>query len=115
MVRDDSVVMSQHIGDLSYTLAYERFVKTSADLQRLFEIEPTWIAVDLHPRYLSRRHGLRVARRSAHASQEIPIIEIQHHHAHLASLMAEHGRTDPMVGIICDGVGFGSDRSACGG
>jgi len=144
IVRDNEVILSQHIGDLTYTLAYERFIKTIDDLKRLFDIEPEWIACDPHPRYMSRRYARRIAQKLLHGQwhrfstcaseakrsdlrkpiqsdetvsqrNSIPLIEIQHHHAHLASLAAEHGRTDPIIGLVCDGVGYGDDGTAWGG
>lgn len=110
IVRGGEAVVSQHIGDLRWSLAYDRFMVTIDDLQRLFDVRAEWVAVDLHPRYLSRRYGLK----RAHA-EGLPIIEVQHHHAHLASVMAEHDRTEKTIGIICDGVGYGTDRTAWGG
>jgi hydrogenase maturation protein HypF len=110
LVRGDQVILSQHIGDLTYTLAYRRFEKTIEDLQRLFDTDIEWVACDAHPLYLSKRFARRLA-----ASREVPLIETQHHHAHLASLLAEHGRTDRAIGLICDGVGYGDDGTSWGG
>ena len=110
VVQGHSAVLSEHVGDLSYTLAYQRFQRTLDDLQRLFEITPAWIATDRHPQYVSRRYGKRLSEQLG-----IAWYEVQHHHAHLASLAAEHGRTDAIIGLICDGVGFGDDGTAWGG
>jgi len=113
LVRNGEAVLSQHVGDLSYTLAYDRFTETVTDLERLLDIQPDWVAVDQHPRYLSRQYGVK---RSHQADgREVQVIEVQHHHAHLASLLAEHQRNETIVGIICDGVGFGLDGTAWGG
>jgi hydrogenase maturation protein HypF len=110
IVRGKEIVLSQHIGDLSYSLAYRRFERTIDDLQRLFDVPPTWIACDSHPGYLSQRFAKRMAR-----ERDLDLIVVQHHHAHLASLLADHERADRIVGIICDGVGYGDDGQAWGG
>lgn len=110
LVRGNEAIVSQHIGNLSHTLAYTRFMRTADDLQRLFHVEPEWIACDAHPGYLSRRYARELA-----AARRVPCYEVQHHHAHLASLLAEHGRTDRIIGLVCDGVGYGDDGTAWGG
>ncbi len=110
VARHNEVVLSQHVGDLTYSLAFERFRQTLDDLQRLFDARPAWVAGDKHPRYLSRQWGRRLA-----AQLGVQWHEVQHHHAHLASLLAEHGRTEPVVGLVCDGVGFGDDGTVWGG
>ncbi|MFG0283118.1 MAG: carbamoyltransferase HypF [Phycisphaerales bacterium JB039] len=109
VVRGAEAICSQHVGDLEYPLAHRRFEETIEDFVRLFDVAPQWIACDRHPRYLSRR----VARRLA-AQRGWRLIEIQHHHAHMGSLMAEHGRTAPLVCLVCDGVGYGEDATAWG-
>jgi len=110
VVRDGGVILSQHLGDLKHPLAFEQFRKAAADLQALFQVEPQWIAHDLHPQYLSTQHARKVA-----AEHSRPLIAVQHHHAHAAALMAEHGRTQPMLAVICDGVGHGDDGGIWGG
>ncbi|NOX56337.1 MAG: carbamoyltransferase HypF, partial [Planctomycetes bacterium] len=110
VARGRAVILSQHIGDLTYSLAFERFQKTLEDLQRLFDVEAKWVAGDAHPQYLSRRYGRQLAEKLG-----VPWYEVQHHHAHLASLLAEHGWTEPIIGLVCDGVGYGEDGTAWGG
>ena len=107
---DEHAVLSQHVGDLSYTLAFERFRTTIDDLLRLYRLTPRWIARDAHPAYLSHRYGDVLAKRWG-----VPAVDVQHHHAHLAAVLAEHGRTGPAVGVICDGVGYGADGTSWGG
>lgn len=114
VVRGAEVVLSQHVGDLGYTLAYERCLRTVGDLQRLFEVRPAWVAVDLHPAYASHRYGRTSAERGV-GGGPLRLVEVQHHHAHLASLLAEHGTRGPAIGIVCDGVGYGRDGTAWGG
>ncbi|MCC6970583.1 MAG: carbamoyltransferase HypF [Phycisphaerales bacterium] len=106
----DHAVLSQHLGDLNHTLAFERFRSTIEDLLRLFRVAPAWIARDAHPGYLSHRYADTLGRRWG-----VPIVDVQHHHAHMAAALAEHGRTDAVVGLICDGVGYGSDGTSWGG
>lgn len=104
------VIPSQHLGDLQHALAYDRFRTTIDDLLRLFRVTPKWIARDAHPAYLSHRHAATLAKRL-----NVPLIDVQHHHAHMASVLAEHHHADHAVGVICDGVGYGDDGSAWGG
>ncbi|MHC4083103.1 MAG: carbamoyltransferase HypF [Planctomycetota bacterium] len=110
VVTGDAVVLSQHLGDLTYSLAYRRFEKTIDDLLHLFDVVPEWIACDAHPQYLSHQYATKLA-----AGRGLDLIVVQHHHAHLASLLAEYGRTDRIIGLVCDGVGYGADGTAWGG
>lgn len=110
LVRDRRALLSQHLGDLSYTPVFDHFRQTIDDLIDLFDIQPKWIAHDLHPAYLGTVHARALARRWG-----VPLIGVQHHHAHAAAVMAEHGRTDPTLAVVCDGVGFGSDGTSWGG
>jgi hydrogenase maturation protein HypF len=105
-----AAILGQHLGDLGYVLAFKRFRKTVDDLLRLYDVDPAWIACDAHPAYVSNEWARRVA-----AQRGIELIPVQHHHAHLASLLAEHGRGDRIVGLVCDGVGYGADGAAWGG
>lgn len=110
VVRQGEAILSQHIGDLSWLLAYRRFEQAIDDLQRLFDVTPEWVASDLHPRYASHIFGQRLA-----ADHNLDLVLVQHHHAHLASLLAEHHRDDRIIGLICDGVGYGDDGTTWGG
>ena len=110
VVRDGLAVLSQHLGNLEHPLAFSNFQKTVGDLCDLLGTEPQWIAHDLHPAYLSTGYARQLA-----ACRHIPLIGVQHHHAHAASLMAEHGRTEPMLAVVCDGVGYGDDAASWGG
>ncbi|MHC4413680.1 MAG: carbamoyltransferase HypF [Planctomycetota bacterium] len=110
IVGGDHAVLSQHLGDLGYVLAFQRFERSIADLERLYDVQPQWIACDAHPQYLSHRYARRLAE-----SAKLDLIIVQHHHAHLASILAEQGRSDRIIGLICDGVGYGDDGAAWGG
>ncbi|MDX9857581.1 MAG: carbamoyltransferase HypF [candidate division Zixibacteria bacterium] len=107
LARERGAVLSQHIGDLDNPAALDFFRETIAHLQALLQFTPGMIACDLHPDYQSSRW--------ARAQNRIPVIEVQHHHAHLASVMAENGVADPTIGIILDGTGYGLDGTTWGG
>jgi len=106
-------VLSQHIGDLGDALArddLDRIVRLYLDLYRF---APEAVAVDLHPDYHSRRLGLALAEAFG-----VPVVAVQHHHAHIAACLAENGRpldASPVVGIALDGAGFGPDGTVWGG
>ncbi len=110
VVSGASAVLGQHLGDLKWSLAFARFLRTIEDLERLFDVRPRWIACDRHPDYLSTVEARRRA-----AEEGIVLVEVQHHHAHLAAVLAEHGRCGPCLGLLCDGVGWGDDGTAWGG
>ncbi len=100
--------MSQHIGDMENLETLAAFTRAVTHLQDLFGIEPEVLAADLHPRYLSSRWALD------HAEGR-PVVRVQHHHAHVASLLAEHGETGRVIGISFDGTGYGTDGTVWGG
>ncbi len=110
LVVDGRAILSQHLGDLTYSLAYQRFRGAIDDLTRLYRARPAWVACDAHPAYVSHRYAVSLAHRLG-----VPMHTVHHHHAHLASVLAEHGHTGPAVGLICDGVGYGHDATAWGG
>ncbi len=99
-------ILSQHIGDLSNQEAYQAFLNIVDDLPRLYDFKPDIVACDLHPDYLSTQHA---------QSLGISIVSVQHHHAHIASVMAEHNEDGPVFGISWDGTGLGADKTVWGG
>ncbi len=105
LIKGDRAFVSQHIGDLKNALAYENFKESIAALQRLLEVRPRLVAVDLHPQYLSSRFARSMALRTT---------DVQHHHAHIASVMAENGVEGRVIGLACDGTGYGDDRAVWG-
>lgn len=105
--RGNAVFLSQHIGDLDNPAAFSFFENSIAHLQRILEIEPELIAYDLHPEYLSTKWALQ--------QEGLPRVGVQHHHAHLAAVMAENGETEQTIGLILDGTGYGSDGTIWGG
>ncbi|MGI9528983.1 MAG: Sua5/YciO/YrdC/YwlC family protein, partial [Acidimicrobiia bacterium] len=105
-----NVFISQHIGDLETDEAHQAFTDVIADLSRMYEIDPDVIAHDLHPDYLSTRFAL-----STPAYGDIPKIAVQHHHAHLASCLADNATNEPALGVTWDGTGYGPDGTIWGG
>ena len=97
-----------HTGDLEDLLTHRAFQDNLAHLSRLLALDPAWVAHDLHPAYLSTQ--LAVQRFPAERR-----IAIQHHHAHVASCAAEHGITEPFLGVAYDGLGMGDDGTFWGG
>jgi hydrogenase maturation protein HypF len=105
--------VSQHIGDLGNWETLRSFREGVAHFERLFAVTPEVIAHDLHPDYLSTAYALE--REAAGEGRAIALLGVQHHHAHLAAVLAEHGERGPAVGAIFDGAGHGSDGTAWGG
>ncbi|MEB3281651.1 MAG: carbamoyltransferase HypF [Lyngbya sp.] len=113
LLREGRAILSQHIGDLENALAAEAYQKTLNLYLGLLEHQPSAIALDLHPEYLSTKLGKELAE-----TNNIPIYSIQHHHAHIAACMAENGLpldTKPVLGIALDGLGYGEDGRIWGG
>ncbi|MGI8507438.1 MAG: carbamoyltransferase HypF [Solirubrobacteraceae bacterium] len=99
--------VSHHVGDLEYFATLEAFCDGVAHFERLFAVTPELIAHDLHPRYLSTAYALE--------REGVDHVGVQHHHAHLAACLAEHGVEDRAVGAIYDGTGYGTDGTVWGG
>jgi hydrogenase maturation protein HypF len=98
--------VSQHIGDLENAETLASFESTVALYERLFRIEPRIVAYDLHPEYLSTKWAL---------ATDLPKVGVQHHHAHIVSVTAEHGIAEKVVGVALDGTGYGTDGTIWGG
>lgn len=101
LLQGGRAVFSQHLGDMGYQEGQENYLRALDHLQRLTEIRPTIIGHDMHPGY-----------HSAHLAQDLPAemhVPVQHHHAHMASCMAENGLTEDVIGLILDGTGYGPD------
>jgi hydrogenase maturation protein HypF len=112
VARGRRAFVSQHIGDLKNALAAEYFETTILKLTRLLEVEPAVLAHDLHPGYLSTRYARR---RAADGPGRIRLVGVQHHHAHIASVMAENGLAGDVIGLAMDGTGYGPDGTIWGG
>jgi hydrogenase maturation protein HypF len=111
LTRQDYAFISHHIGDMENYETYRSFEESISHFERLFRIQPEMIACDLHPNYLASRYARERASR-----QSIPLIEVQHHHAHLAACLAENGWTskEPVIGLSFDGTGYGTDGAIWG-
>ena len=106
VAKHDWVVPSHHIGDLEHLATYRSFLQAIDHLPRLYGAVPDVVAHDLHPEYLSSKWA---------GQSDIQTIAIQHHHAHVAACMVEHGRIEPVLGIAYDGLGYGPDGTLWGG
>ncbi len=107
LTQGDRAYLSQHIGDLKNDEVYESFCRTIGHLEEILEIEPQAIAHDLHPDFYSTRY--------AEERTGMERVPVQHHHAHLASCLAENGYDGDVIGVIFDGLGYGIDGNIWGG
>ena len=103
---DNQIVTSQHLGDLETASSWEAFQAAVKDLCSLYDFKPELAACDLHPDYRSSRFA---------ESLGLPIVRVQHHHAHIAACMAEQGIAPPVLGVAWDGFGLGADGALWGG
>jgi hydrogenase maturation protein HypF len=112
LARGNYAFLSHHIGDLENYETLRSFEESIEHFERLFRIQPEVIAYDLHPDYLATRYALQRA-----ASQKVLSVRVQHHHAHIASCMVEHGLAggEQVIGLSFDGTGFGLDGAIWGG
>ncbi len=101
---------SQHMGDLKNLETLEHYSEQVEHFKKLYDIEPQGIICDAHPDYLSTRYAEETARRRG-----LPLLRVQHHHAHLVSCLADNAAQGPAIGIIWDGTGWGSDGTVWGG
>jgi hydrogenase maturation protein HypF len=106
LTRDGYAFLSQHIGDMQNVETFDHYAETLALYRELFDIEPERVACDMHPDY----HTTRLA-----AEMRLPVVRVQHHHAHLAALLAERQHDGPVIGVIWDGNGHGLDGAVWGG
>ncbi|MGD9785430.1 MAG: carbamoyltransferase HypF [Hyphomicrobiaceae bacterium] len=113
LVKSGQAILSQHMGDLENAATSDDVTHNLSLYEKLFDHKPGLIAVDRHPEYLSTKRGEALA-----AERGLPLIEVQHHHAHVAACMAENGwalDAGPVLGIAMDGLGLGSDGTIWGG
>jgi hydrogenase maturation protein HypF len=108
--RAGEATLGPHVGDLDNLETYAALEAAVARLERFLDLRPEAVACDLHPLYLSTRYA-----RERAAALGVPLVEVQHHHAHVASAMAEHGLEGPALGLAWDGTGLGTDGTAWGG
>ena len=110
LTRGNEAFVSQHIGDLDHAGARQMLDETVDHLCHILDVQPQAVAHDLHPDFYSTQFA------QAYALQHgLPLFAVQHHHAHIAAICAEHQVTEPVLGLALDGVGLGADGSAWGG
>jgi hydrogenase maturation protein HypF len=107
LTRGDEAFLSQHWGDLNHYNNYLNFSEGIKRFKNMLAVEPAVIAHDLHPNYQSTRWALQ--------QTHLDLVPVQHHYAHMASVMAENGINGPAIGLICDGTGWGTDGAVWGG
>lgn len=105
-VKQNQLICSEHIGDLEDAEVYHHYVDSIEHLRKLFEVEPKVVVCDLHPAYLSTQYALSMF--------DVKIIQVQHHWAHIASVLVEHGLNGPAIGLAADGTGYGIDEAIWG-
>ncbi len=110
VTRGDEAFVSQHVGDLDNAPTCRALDDTVAHLLDILQVEPALVAHDLHPDFYSTRLAARIAER-----HRVPLLAVQHHHAHIAAVLAEHRVRGPVLGLAMDGVGLGPDGTAWGG
>lgn len=106
ITRGDQAFVSQHMGDMENVETYDAWLEGKATYQRLFDVEPTYVACDRHPEYLTTKWA---------SKQDLSVFPVQHHHAHIVSAMAEMGVSGAVCGIAFDGTGYGMDKNIWGG
>ena len=110
LTRGDEAFVSQHIGDLDHASTRHMLDETVAYLSDILDVKPQAVAHDLHPDFYSTQFAQSYA-----AERDLPLVAVQHHHAHIAAICAEHRITSPVLGLALDGVGLGDDGGAWGG
>ena len=108
--RDGQAFVSQHVGDMEDADVFEAWMEARTRLQRLFALAPRVVACDLHPEYVASKYARDWAARDG-----LSLVQVQHHHAHIASVLGEHGLFGPAIGIAFDGTGYGPDGAIWGG
>ncbi len=104
--KQNQLLCSEHIGDLEDAEVYHHYINSIEHLRKLFEVEPKVAVCDLHPGYLSTQYALSLT--------GLRVVQVQHHWAHIASVLAEHNLAGPVIGLSCDGTGYGTDGAIWG-
>lgn len=107
LAQENRAFVSHHIGDLENYETLRSYTEGIAHFERLFQITPEVVAHDLHPDYLSTKYAQEL--------DEVELCGVQHHHAHVASCLADNGETGPVIGVAFDGLGYGTDGAIWGG
>jgi hydrogenase maturation protein HypF len=106
VAKGNTILLSQHLGDLETVPAFTAFERAISNVEILFELRPAAVACDMHPDYRSTLFAQELG---------IPLIEVQHHHAHVVACMAENSLHGPVLGVSWDGAGYGADGTTWGG
>ena len=134
--KGSQLICSEHIGDLEDAQVYHHYIASAEHLRKLFEVRPEVAACDLHPAYLSTGYALSMPNKSPRHPEAKPkdlargkaeilrvaqndkasmkVVQVQHHWAHIASVLAERGLKGPVIGLVCDGTGYGTDGAIWG-
>jgi hydrogenase maturation protein HypF len=112
LAKGQYAVVSHHVGDLENAETLRSFTDGIAHFRRLFDIEPRLVAHDLHPEYLSTKYAVDLA---SGGLADVELIGVQHHHAHIASCLADNEAAGPVIGVAFDGTGYGTDGTIWGG
>jgi hydrogenase maturation protein HypF len=107
LAKEHRAFVSHHIGDLENYETLRSFVEGIEHFCRLLDIQPELVAHDLHPEYLSTKHAMDI--------DGVELVGVQHHHAHIASCLADNGEPGPVIGVAFDGLGYGTDGTMWGG
>ena len=110
LTRDNHAFVSQHIGDMENIETMDHYERTVELYKKLFRIQPELIAYDMHPEYLPTRYALEQAEKHG-----LKPVAVQHHHAHIASCLADNCKEGPVIGVAFDGTGYGTDGHIWGG
>ncbi len=116
IAKDNYAFLSQHIGDMENQETLDFFAESVDHMIHIFNLHPRVVAHDLHPDYLSTRYALSYLPESTPSpSTSVNVVAVQHHHAHVASCMAENGLAERVIGVAFDGTGYGLDGTIWGG
>lgn len=112
LLKGQNAFLSQHIGDMANLETMETFARAVEHFCTLYAVRPEKLVCDLHPNYLTTQWAKQFAEET-----DVPLVQVQHHHAHIAALMGEHGLadTEQVIGVCYDGTGYGSDHTIWGG
>lgn len=110
MNRGSHAILSPYMGDMEHERVQDLLWTTTKRYEDLFQLQPTQVIVDAHPNYYTSQCGRIYAEK-----HQLPVMEVQHHHAHVAAVLAEYNIQDPVLGICFDGTGYGTDGTLWGG
>jgi hydrogenase maturation protein HypF len=114
LAKEQHAFVSPHIGDLENAETLRSFTEGIKHFRRLFDVEPEVVAHDLHPEYLSTKFAMDLGETGLDG-RPVDLVGVQHHHAHIASCLADNGEAGPVIGVAFDGTGFGTDGTIWGG